>query len=420
MTEHKKRIGLFGGTFAPPHLGHVHAVRTLLDSVQLDEVIIMPTFMPPHKVKVKGDTPELRLEMCRAAFGGLPNVTVSDYEIERGGVSYTVHTLEHLSTELDADIYLLCGSDMFLTLDTWFEAERIFHLAHIVCVPRDTESTEALYSRKRIYEEKYSADVTLIGSDPFEVSSTEIRRMIADGENLSALLPKGVIEVIEREKMYNETAEHEELVLTDADIAELKKAVKPYLTQKRYLHTLAVAEEAETLAGYFMPEKANKLRAAALLHDITKRADEKKQLQYCEEFGIIIGNSENYSIKTIHAVTGAELARRDFAKYTDDEILSGVRHHTTGTYGMTVFDAIIYLADYIEKTRDFSDCVELRNYFYGRIDNEPNKYAVLVDTMIYALDMTVGNLLKSASTINYDTVGARNFFLTEKARINMD
>jgi nicotinate-nucleotide adenylyltransferase len=209
MKNTRQKIALFGGTFAPPHLGHVHAVRTLAEHIDVDRIIIMPTFMPPHKVKVKGDTPELRLEMCRAAFGEIDKACVSDYEIVKGGVSYTVHTLEYLTEEYDADIYLLCGTDMFLTLDTWFRAERIFSLAKIVCIPRYTDSTDLLCVKKQEYEDAFGADVRIIGSDPFEVSSTEIRRMIADNEDLSEYLPAGVIDIIRREKLYNESDKHE-------------------------------------------------------------------------------------------------------------------------------------------------------------------------------------------------------------------
>ncbi len=209
MKNKKQRIALFGGTFAPPHLGHVHAVKTLSEHIDVDRIIIMPTFMPPHKVKVKGDTPELRLEMCRAAFGDIDKAYVSDYEIEKGGVSYTVHTLEHLTSEFEnADIFLLCGTDMFLTLNSWFRAERIFSLAKIVCIPRYSENIDFLNVKKREYEDEFGAEISIIGSDPFEVSSTEIRCLITEGGDLSEYLPSGVIEIIRREKLYNESEDN--------------------------------------------------------------------------------------------------------------------------------------------------------------------------------------------------------------------
>jgi len=195
-------VVLFGGTFAPPHIGHVHALETALDILAPDRVIVMPTGIPPHKVKVAGDTPELRYEMCCAAFGHFPKTEISDYEIMTGKISYTVNTLEHLSKN-GQKIYLLCGSDMFLTLDKWFRAERIFELASIVGIPRNDGVGKLMLRKKEEYEKKYSAEVLLIGADPIEISSTDIRDMIKNGSRLD-FLPIGVLEIIEREKLYYE------------------------------------------------------------------------------------------------------------------------------------------------------------------------------------------------------------------------
>lgn len=196
-----ERIGLFGGTFAPPHLGHVHAVRTMSKNIQLDKILIMPTAIPPHKIKVSVDTPEDRLEMCRAAFGDIKKVEISDFEIVKGGISYTFETLEHL-TKAGREIYLLCGTDMFMTLGSWKRSERIFELAKIVCVPRYSADPVELEQKKLEYKKNFSADVTVIGADPFEISSTEIRDRIENGGNLADFLPEKVIEIIKREKLY--------------------------------------------------------------------------------------------------------------------------------------------------------------------------------------------------------------------------
>ena len=197
-----ERIGLFGGTFAPPHNGHVRAVKTMLKNVRLDRLIIMPTAIPPHKVKVEGDTPKQRLEMCRAAFERLDDrIEISTYEIDKGGISYSVDTLEHL-TEKGRRIFLLCGGDMFKTLPTWYKAERIFELVTIVCVPRAKDEYDELRTLKSEYEIKYGAKIRLIGTNPYEVSSTEIREKIANGEDYSKIIPDGVSEIIKREKLY--------------------------------------------------------------------------------------------------------------------------------------------------------------------------------------------------------------------------
>ncbi len=201
-NKKKQKIGLFGGTFAPPHLGHIHAVRAVFENVNLDEIIVMPTSIPPHKVKAKGDTPELRLAMCRVAFDGISKVTVSDYEIQKGGISYTVDTLEYLTCP-EREIYLICGTDMLFSLDRWYRAEQIFRLAKVICIPRDNTDKLILQSKKSEYIEKYSADVTLLTSEPIDISSTEIRRRIEMGEALTEYLPSGVADIIKQEKLYD-------------------------------------------------------------------------------------------------------------------------------------------------------------------------------------------------------------------------
>ncbi len=208
---------------------------------------------------------------------------------------------------------------------------------------------------------------------------------------------------------------HTNFTLSEGDIEELAVLVKPYLTEKRYLHTLAVAKEAEKIGRIYMPEKICELMAAALLHDITKKEELKKQLHYCEEFDIIVKEFDHLSPKVFHAKTAAKLASRDFARFVNDEIANGIRWHTTGRFGMSDFEAIVYLADYIEESRDFEDCVLLRNYFYGRIAEGDDKREVLVDTMIYSFDLTIKNLLSEGALVDDDTIGARNYYLIHKS-----
>lgn len=201
---------------------------------------------------------------------------------------------------------------------------------------------------------------------------------------------------------------------TAQDVERLAELVRPYLTDKRYEHTLAVAKEAEKLGKIYLPGDICRLQAAALLHDITKKADLKKQLQYCEEFGIMVNTDDLLSPSVFHAKTAEAVAARDFPDDTDEDILSGIRWHTTGHSGMTVFEAIIYLADYIEETRDFDDCVRVRRYFYDRIACGEEPGTVLTDTMIYSFDLTIELLLKDGAIIDSDTIRARNYYIAQK------
>ncbi len=204
--------------------------------------------------------------------------------------------------------------------------------------------------------------------------------------------------------------------LSEKDVETLAGLVRPYLTEKRYSHTLSVADEAVKIGKIygFCDEDLLRLKASGLLHDITKKQDYEKQLQYCEEFGIILSSDEISSKRVLHAITAEKLAERDFADYTDGDILSGVRWHTTGRRGMSLFDCIIYLADYIEPTREFDDCIKVRQYFYDKIECGLDKNEVMTDTMIYSIDLTIENLIREKAVIHHDTIEARNYFLEMK------
>ncbi len=204
------------------------------------------------------------------------------------------------------------------------------------------------------------------------------------------------------------------ITLTESSIAKLRERVRPYLKEKRYLHSLEVEEEAARIGAVYLPDKIDKLRAAALLHDITKRDSFEKQLQYCEEFGIILKYEEMSSPRALHAITAASLAADAFSDVTDEEIRSGIRWHTTGHGDMSVFESIIYLADYIEPSRTFDDCVSLRNYFWGSMPNADDRKKQVIHlcrTMVLSFDFTMRSLIDSGEAILPDTLHARNCFL---------
>ncbi len=202
------------------------------------------------------------------------------------------------------------------------------------------------------------------------------------------------------------------IIIDEASLDSLRERVKPYMNEKRYLHTLGVERECEALGKLLLPEKVNKLRAAALLHDITKMLSLEKQLKLCALFGIIYRKGDIMSPKLFHAKTASELIKRDFPEYADEEIVSAVRWHTTGRRGMTAFESIVYLADYIEDTRTFPECVELRSFFWDSYEKDKSDLdAIFLKTMIRSFDCTINGLVSESAPIDNDTVDARNYFL---------
>ena len=202
-----KPIGIFGGTFAPPHNGHVAAANAFLNACALERLYIIPTAIPPHKRIGSSDNPAMRLEMLRLAFCDHPmyrkegGIFLSDYEILRADKSYTVNTLRHFAALYANPLIFLCGADMFVTLDHWYLAEEIFSLASIAYIPRDgLETGEAA----KAYTARFNARLIRIDMPPCDISSTEIRERIHGGEDPAALVPRRVADYILKNNLYAE------------------------------------------------------------------------------------------------------------------------------------------------------------------------------------------------------------------------
>ena len=172
----KKRVGVYGGTFNPPHIGHIRSAEQFAKQMNLDKLIIIPSFIPPHKVYDSDVSCDDRFEMCKLAFSDIKIAEVSDIEIRRGGKSYTYLTLEELHSE-DTELLFLCGTDMILTMDTWKRPERIFELAVICYARRESlsENDDAVSLKILEYEEKFRAEICKIDLDVINISSSEIR-----------------------------------------------------------------------------------------------------------------------------------------------------------------------------------------------------------------------------------------------------
>ncbi len=203
----KKRIGIFGGTFSPPHIGHASAAKAFIKRARLDSLLVIPTFIPPHKQMHEID-PMHRFNMTRLAFSESEGfgdlVSVSDFELKKGGVSYTFETLEHFSAP-DTSLFFLCGTDMFLTLEEWKKTSRIFELSTIALAPREniTEEIKSEITRaKKYFEEKYGASIILLENSPTEISSSELRNALASGGNLEKYLSPAVYGYIKEHKLY--------------------------------------------------------------------------------------------------------------------------------------------------------------------------------------------------------------------------
>ena len=190
------KIGIYGGTFNPPHLGHITAAKAVFELLGLDRLLLIPAGIPPHKAMPEGSaSAEQRLEMTRLAgeqLGLGSKVQVLDLELKREGRSFTADTLAALKEQYPEDeLWLLMGTDMFLTLQTWREPERILDLVGIAAFGRtETDSEELFAPQREFLREKFNAKiVTITLPGLVEISSTQLREMLEKGEGHKYLLP---------------------------------------------------------------------------------------------------------------------------------------------------------------------------------------------------------------------------------------
>lgn len=375
-----KKIGIYGGTFNPPHYGHIHAAEAFIEACALDMLIVMPALLPPHK-QLQNDSPYARLEMARLAFSNSKyypdRITVSNFEIASNQISYTYKTLEHFASD-DNELYFLCGTDMFLSLGNWMNPSRIFELATIVLARREDEQSDDLkiVDAKKAYADRYNSRILEINYTPFPMSSTRIREAIEHHESIFGMLPENVIRYISFNNMY--TCTH-----------VLEEIIGDYLDSSRLKHTLSVAKECKKLAKMFdMSEyDSNRLYIAGLLHDITKCMSYEEHLYMAQKYRIRFIDADLQSPQILHQFTGAKFAQERFPEYTDFEICSAISCHTTGRRVMSLMDKLLFLADFIEPERKYSDCVNLRDYFYSGF-SEDGKFVHLDQTVLRALEST--------------------------------
>lgn len=199
------RVGIFGGTFDPPHTGHINMCELFLRELSLDALYVIPAYIPPHKTIKSNTSVNERFEMAQIAFANISDkIIISDIEIKREGKSYTADTLRAFREQGYDDLYFLCGTDMLLSLDRWYNPKYIFESTAIVCVRRENEKENDKLIKEKIelYKQKYNARVILLKADAIEISSSEVREAIKSGENISTYITDEISDYIEKNFLY--------------------------------------------------------------------------------------------------------------------------------------------------------------------------------------------------------------------------
>ncbi len=388
-----KKICFFGGTFNPVHNGHIELVKELKDKLLCDEIVIMPNGNAPHK---KNETDKLhRYNMVKLAFSGLSYVTVSDYEIRKETPSYSWETLYYFKEKYpDSEIYFVMGMDNLYAFKTWKNPDKISELATLVFFGRsgfESDDEEISYLKNQ-----YNANVITFQFD-YKCSSTEVREKISKGEYVFDDISVDIFGYILKNGLYGTEN------ISEFDVFE--KEVKKLVDEKRFSHSIGVAQAAYLLAKKYGAE-CKKAYFAGLVHDIAKKLSYEEQLSYVKGIkSIKLDKYEKQMKKMLHAPAGAGFLKKKY-KIKDKEVISAVRLHTKGAPDMTLFEKIIFISDYIEPSRDYDVVDYLRKTVFEDIDNG----------IFVSCDETIKLLIKRKEKIAPCLIEMRNAFLDKTVK----
>lgn len=395
------RIGIYGGTFDPIHRGHMAAAQTAAAMLKLDKLLLIPAGLPPHKALAAGSAGKAhRLAMTKLAADRLGlkiPVEVLTLELDREGKSFTSDTLRALKKKYPKDeLWLLMGTDMFLTLQVWHEPEVILSLAKVCAFGRTEQDTEAVFAPQREFLARtYGADVmTITLPGLVEISSTQLRECLARGERPEEL-DESIYGYILLHGLYGTKADLHHLSWED-----LRACSYSMIRAKRIPHVRGCEEEAVRLAHRWGADE-DVARAAAILHDCTKYLELDEQLSLCAKYGIILDDLEQKAVKLLHSKTGSGVARHVFGM--PDAVCEAIFWHTTGKADMTMMEKILYIADYMEPTRDFDGVEKLRELVYVDLSR----------ACMLGLEMSIEDLKSRGNPVHKNTQEAFDFLRKE-------
>ena len=388
------KIAIYGGSFNPPHLGHVEAANTIVNEICPDRLFIIPASIPPHKALAEGSpSADERFFLTQLAFFSVPGAEVLDIELYREGKCYTADTVEQLKKAFpDDELMFAMGTDMFLSFETWYKFRYLLENLTLLPMARnDGEEGEILRYAEHL-EKEYGAKIQCLRHEPKPMSSTDIRAMLSRRMG-AEFLP---------DLVYRQILQHHDYD-AKAELYWLREKAHAMLKPNRVAHVIGVESEAVRLAN-FWGEDPEDAAEAGILHDITKKLLLDDQLILCEKYGIINDIAETENVKLLHAKTGAALARDMFG--ISDRVFEAIRWHTTGKPDMNLLEKIVYMADYIEPNRDFEGVEKLRELAYENLD----------EALTLGLEMSLEDIRSYGVEPFRDTVEAYEWYKNSSER----
>lgn len=396
MYNQIMKIGIFGGTYNPVHLGHIWLARAVRDELALDKLYMIPACDPPHKPDPDRLVGSIRYRMLDVALKNEQRILPSDIELKRGGKSYTFDTVQQFKRQYrGAEIFLIVGGDMLENFETWYQPAGILSMAKLCAVARPDEFRDMRALADSI-EQRFGGKVLISQFEGPDISSTMVRDRMYDALPVDELVPRGV-----------ELFMYENALYMPDEIIKIRQSLSGVIKNKRLTHTMLTVREAVRLAAAYGAD-TQKARLAALLHDCIKLPN-KELIAFAEQNCYDITPEERHSPYLIHSRLGAIIAMEKYG-VTDKEVLQAIENHTLGKVGMSLLDKIIYVADKIEPSRDFDGVDEIRETAYKDIN------AAMLQVMQHSAEYTVasGRALNPATKAVMDYIKSEINFTEEQ------
>ncbi len=377
-----EKIAVFGGTFNPVHKEHVEIALLAVRELKLDKLFIMPTFISPHKNTIPAPA-EDRLNMLKLALADYPVVSVCDYEIEKQGKSYTYLTMEHFrSLYPTAKLYFVVGGDMLKDFKTWRNPERILQVCDLAVFGRE-DCLVDFDGEEKYFIDTFGKGFVRLSYTGKVYSSTEIRVYNSLGLDIEKYTHPKVAEYVRQNNLYKGD--------------KYSEYIKKVLPEKRRIHTANVVVTALQRAKELGLD-TKKVETACILHDCAKYID------YKTVDGFIL--PEGVPNPVVHSFLGAYVAETVLG-VADEEILDAIRYHTSGKPQMTMLGKLVFVADMIEKDRDYVGVEELRKAYEGDFEECFKK----------CLYEEVVHLLNKKSNIYIETLNAFDYYINNKKEV---
>ena len=397
-----RKIGILGGTFNPPHLGHLYMAQMARDEFSLDEVLFMPLGDPPHK---KGEIvldKNARALLSEMIASERPYITLSRIELDRQGYTYTVDTLTELTKQMSgARLYYIIGTDTLFKLEEWKDFRRVFELTEFICIPRPGDDIHEVFDKLAYFKRMYHKNILLGHGMGLDISSTKVREYMRAGKPIDSLVGKKVAHYLTQHGVL-------QTALPEKTRNEYLQILRKSVDSKRYNHSLGVEKTALELAHRFGVSEAA-AQTAAIFHDLAKCLTNDQLLTIAQENNLPLNEVTIKEPRLLHGPVAAFIIERDYG-ITDADVLNAVRYHTTGRRNMTRLEMIIYVADIIEPNRTYEGIDKLR---------EMSKKS-LSGTTLLGVQREIFMLLKREFRIEPNSLEAYNYLLDQRKRVRKD